>query len=572
MTTQSPLSSQQRVGIIPALKADRKANTWHTVKFDPPFPGDTQVAVIPMTQTYNGHETPGLRIRHVTPEGFEIRFDEIVARGRSADGAHLDEAVAWIAYPVSEKEEDTSETPGTGEEPTFPPKSLDLTADTVYQLMWEHDENQFSVSPRNSSGEWEDPNADILLDEQVKAAGQRQIDLATHPLFHKVNEAKLFDKDCTYSSFIQLLDNYAVRAADPEMTDEEEVQEQQAFLAKIIKTKPMQLARTYINQNLGESFSEEEFRTKLQRIWFELYTNHYGGKSTEFASGFEHVFVGEGKFDIHSGSKKENFGKISGYHSWVKFYLDEKNQRVNYLGYKYDVKGEDGSQNPNVVTLQMINKVIDMQGNVIAKLFKPKGGFFVGPSPECEMAMATVAYYESVHGKITDKRRITIKGATYDLVLYRSTNPNGSRGEFIRSFFPILLAMDDGETPDTDEPVVKPIEDETNNNGDVVIFATQPNPEGSDEGNEWVELKNTTNNSIDLSGWKLQDKLDRPEDISGTLQPQEVKRFTISRSNYTTMQLGNSSGIIALINAAGQEIAMVSYGSASSGEVIQFVS
>ncbi|MEQ8382059.1 MAG: hypothetical protein RH949_06785 [Coleofasciculus sp. A1-SPW-01] len=209
MTTQSPLSSQQRVGIIPALKADRQSNTWHTVKFDPPFPQDTQVAVIPMTQTYNGPETPGLRIRHVTPEGFEIRFDEIVAQGRSADGAHLDEAVAWIAYSVSTQKDDTPGTPGTGEEPPFPPESLEINADTIYQLLWEHDENQFSVSPRNSSGDWENPNADILLDEQVKAAGQREIDLATHPLFHTVNEAKLFDKDRTYSSFIQLLACFA---------------------------------------------------------------------------------------------------------------------------------------------------------------------------------------------------------------------------------------------------------------------------------------------------------------------------------------------------------------------------
>ncbi|MFP5271765.1 lamin tail domain-containing protein [Coleofasciculus sp.] len=570
MNSQPPLSSQQRVGIIPALKADRQSQTWHTVEFDPPFPGDTQVAVIPMTQTYNGQETPGLRIRNVTSEGFEIRFDEIVAQGHSADGAHLDETVAWIAYSVSGTEETPPETPGTGEEPTSPTEPVDITEDNIYQLIWESDENQFSVSPRNRSGEWENPDADILLDEQVKAAGKREIDLATHPLFHKVNEAKLFDDNRTYNNFIQLLDNYAVRSADPELSVEEEVQEQQAFLAEIVKTKPMQLARTYINQNLGEDLSEEQFRMKLQQIWFELYTNHYNGKSTNFASGFEHVFVGEGKFDIHSGSKKENFGEISGYHSWVKFYLDEKNQRVNYLGYKYDLKGEDGSQNPNVVTLQMINNVINMQGKVIAQLFKFKGGFFVGPSPECEMAMATVAYYESVHGKIIDKRRITINSATYDLVLYRSTNPNGSRGDFIRSFFPIFLGMDDGEIPNTDEPVVVPIDEVTKNNGVVIIVASQPNPEGNDEGYEWVELQNTTNEAIDLSGWKLQDKLNRPEEINGTLQPQEVKRFTISRANPNSMQLGNSSGIISLLNSAGQEVAMVSYSRASSGEVIRF--
>ena len=565
MKSQSPVSSQQRVGLIPALKADRRSDTWHSVRFDPPFPQNTQVAVMPMTQTYNEKETPGLRIRNVTPEGFEIRFDEVIAGGRSADGMHLDETVAWVAYTIPE-------TPGTVKEPPSPPESIDLTPDNIYQLIWENDENQFSVSPRNSSGDWEDTQADILLDEQQKAAGKREIDLATHPLFHRVNEAKLWDKNRTYYSFIKLLDNYAVRAADPERTVEEEIQEQQVFLAKIVKTKPMQLARTYINQHLGENLSEEQFRMKLQQLWFELYTNYYKGKSTHFSSGFEHVFVGEGKFDLKSGSKKDNFGKISGYHSWVKFYLDEKNQRVNYLGYKYDLKGEEGPQNPNVVTLQMLNNVIDMQGNAIAKLFKPLGGFFVGPSPECEMAMGTVAYYESVHGKITDKRRITINGATYDIVLFRSTNPNGSRGDFIRSFFPIFLGMDDGENSDSNDSAIVPIDKRMKNDGAVVIFASQPNPEGSDRGNEWVELKNTIADPINLSGWKLQDKLDRPQAISGTLQPQEVKRFTLSQANQNSMQLANKSGIIALIDATGQEVAMVSYSSANSGEVIRFVS
>ncbi|WP_293021369.1 hypothetical protein [Moorena sp. SIO3I8] len=48
-----------------------------------------------------------------------------------------------------------------------------MSETNIYQQIWESDENQFSVSTRTSSGEWEDETADILLDEQVKASGQR---------------------------------------------------------------------------------------------------------------------------------------------------------------------------------------------------------------------------------------------------------------------------------------------------------------------------------------------------------------------------------------------------------------
>ncbi|MEM7554270.1 MAG: lamin tail domain-containing protein [Cyanobacteria bacterium P01_A01_bin.84] len=455
-------------------------------------------------------------------------------------------------------------------------KSIKLTEDNIYQILWDKDQNQFSVSPRNSSGEWEDPNADILLDEQVKADGNREIDLATKPLFKGVNEEKLFDKNLTYVSFINLLNNYAIRSVDPEFTDEEEEAEQREFISLIMKTQPIQLALKYINQEFGENLSEQQFSAKLKRIWFELYTNYYNGKSTEFASGFEHVFVGEGKFDTHEGNKEATLGKVSGYHSWVKFYLDEQNQRVNYLGYKYDLKGDDGPRNPNVVTLQQLQTVTDMRGNIIAKLFKKKGGFFVGPSPECEIAIATVVYYESVYGRVRrDKRRVNINGANYDLVLYRNINPNGSRGEMIRSFFPIFLSLDDRKEPkepesEMDRPRLEPIEDIINNNASIVILRALPNPSGSDKGKEWVELQNVSNEAINLTGWQMEDKFGRPQVLDGTLQPKEVKRFHVGRLTHHSMQMTNRAGLITLRNSDSQEVATVKYSRASSGQIIEF--
>ena len=102
-------SFEQRVGIIDPLRADRAHNNWHKVNFDPPFSSDKakSVLVIPMTQTYNGGETPGLRIKGVTHEKFYIRFDEAViitgggdGADYSANGSHVDETVGWVAYAL----------------------------------------------------------------------------------------------------------------------------------------------------------------------------------------------------------------------------------------------------------------------------------------------------------------------------------------------------------------------------------------------------------------------------------------------------------------------------------------
>ncbi|WP_293096603.1 lamin tail domain-containing protein [Moorena sp. SIO3I6] len=178
--------------------------------------------------------------------------------------------------------------------------------------------------------------------------------------------------------------------------------------------------------------------------------------------------------------------------------------------------------------------------------------------------------HESVYGKIRDKGRITINDATYDLVLYRSTNPNGSRGEFIRSFFPIFLSKDGTKEPEDGTKVV-PVDDIIKNDGPVIIVAALPNPEGSDQGGrEWVELKNVTSEAIDLTGWEMADKLGRPQLLSGILQPNEVKRFPITRLTQSDMHLSNKSGLITLRDRSSNQIATVKYSRARSGHIFQF--
>jgi len=446
----------------------------------------------------------------------------------------------------------------------------------IYQEIWNNDENGFSVSLR-SGEDWKNPNADILLDIQVEASGKRNNDLATNPLFYRVNEEKL--NLPTYVSLRNLLDNYVANFREEDILTDEEQEEIQIFLDQVVDTKPIHAAHIYITEKLGFTLSLQEFRAKLGRIWFEMYTNYYKGKATHFSSGFEHVFVGEAKFDADfriTRDRTTNLGEISGYHSWIKFYLDEKIRNVNFLGYKFDLRGNEVPKTPNVITLQMLQNLTNTSGELVAQLFKKKGGFFVGSSPECEMAMGTVAFYESLRGKLKqDKRRTSINGGIYDLVMFRNITIEGSRGEFIRSFFPAFIGNEGMPLPDdlsdaADIPDVVVVPVDIKNDEPVVIVEALPNPAEEDDGKEWVKLQNVTDEPIDLSGWEMSDKEARTEPLSGILEPNETKQFFISRSNSNSMQLGNKIGLISLRDRESKIVANVRYSRAASGQIIRF--
>lgn len=443
----------------------------------------------------------------------------------------------------------------------------------IYQNLWDIDQenNGCKVATRLANGSWSIADADIKLDQQVKSSGRRNIDLATRPLFNEV-KSSVFDKP-TYSSFIKLLDNYIVdyRVEETEIVGER--QEISDFLNTIIPTKVMQRAFEYINGSLGMSLTKERFREELERMWFEPYTNYFNGVSTHFCSGFEHVFVGEGAYSIRFGAA-ETLGEIKGYHNWVKFYFDEENNRVNYLGYKYDLRGDETPNNPNVITLQMQWFHKDLTGNITAELFKKKGGFFVGTSPECEIAMGTVAYYEHLAGMLVrDLRRTTINGANYDLVMYRETKNGGGNGNHIRSFFPMFLGDIADTQPISDRPRVQPVPPGTlpeTNNGKVIVVEALVNPVGPEDDGEWVKIQNKSGEDIDLTDWKLADRMGRRQSLSGTLAADQSLQIIIDRNKPDAMLLSNDGGAIVLYYKE-EVVASVKYKRAKSGEILKFI-
>ena len=78
-------------------------STFTRVDFPEPFPEGAKVIVIPMVQTFDGADTPGIRIADVSNTGFKIRMNEIVDQGRLAhdyEGRHGPETIGWVAFTL----------------------------------------------------------------------------------------------------------------------------------------------------------------------------------------------------------------------------------------------------------------------------------------------------------------------------------------------------------------------------------------------------------------------------------------------------------------------------------------
>lgn len=425
----------------------------------------------------------------------------------------------------------------------------------IFNELWEIDQanNGLCVSARMEDGCWNNPSADIFIDEQNKYT--RGEDQAPNPLFFNVNEEKLNSK--TYQAFINLLDNYLINPIDREddlYSNQQELEEINAFLDAILATPVMNKAYEYINQDLNFSIEPENFKSELIKIWFELYNNYYNDYEVLDCSGFEHVFVGE-------GSSKSSTG-IGGYHYWLKFFLDEVNGRVDFKGYNYykSQQPEAGSKNPYVVTLSMDWVTNDSRNGLVVRS-KDQGGFFVGISPEGQMAIATVLYYKSLKENTIflagTRLPCVINGHEYELVMYRETTQNGvnNNGFHIRSFYPKYVK------PETQ------IYTGDGQQGMIKITKALINPSGHDLGNEWFELANQSKERVDLTGWKVVNKLEESYDLHGSIDPNKsLIVYPVSNS----FKMTNKNGIIKLINKKEEVITQVEYEKVQKNEILYF--
>lgn len=108
--------------------------------------------------------------------------------------------------------------------------------------------------------------------------------------------------------------------------------------------------------------------------------------------------------------------------------------------------------------------------------------------------------------------------------------------------------------------------------GLVRIVSALVNPAGQDTGNEQVTIINLGNEAVDLTGWKIVDRLDRADSLSGTLQSGSSIVITLSGNGAL---LGNSGGTITILDGENLRVHGVSYTSRQArlqGIPVQFIS
>ncbi|WP_414572694.1 DUF2278 family protein [Nostoc sp. CCY 9925] len=93
------------------------------------------------------------------------------------------------------------------------------------------------------------------------------------------------------------------------------------------------------------------------------------------------------------------------------------------------------------------------------------------------------------------------------------------------------------------------------------IIAAMVNPRNDDPGRESVTILNISDQTLDLTNWKILDQQDKADTISGSIEPGEATVFRLSGSG---AQLSNKGGTITLINSQGLKVDGVAYTKAAA--------
>jgi len=96
---------------------------------------------------------------------------------------------------------------------------------------------------------------------------------------------------------------------------------------------------------------------------------------------------------------------------------------------------------------------------------------------------------------------------------------------------------------------------------ELVINEFVPNPDGSDEENEWIEIYNVGNNDIDLNGWKIQDASGK----SYTFKEEKIlaKDYVVLARPRTKISINNDAETLGLIAPDGTEAFKISFSGGS---------
>ncbi|XP_025092763.1 poly(U)-specific endoribonuclease-like [Pomacea canaliculata] len=170
-------------------------------------------------------------------------------------------------------------------------------------------------------------------------------------------------QSATFKGLSDLEDNYEKVVHVQENYTAAEWAEVQSFISNVVSSGPMGVALEFLAARGCISNNTEAWKTLIEEIWFNLYSRTEGTSSAHDSSGFEHVFLGE--LRGHS---------VLGLNNWIEYYKEEKSGRINYLGWI------DYMTNPNIVSISFVWEGAQA----------PVRSFFVGTSPEFDMAVATL--------------------------------------------------------------------------------------------------------------------------------------------------------------------------------------
>lgn len=398
----------------------------------------------------------------------------------------------------------------------------------IYQKIWNADQEGNGVEPVLDEAQGDPNRGYVVVNEQP--VGDKKLKLFTKVIIPE-------SKKKSYELCKKLFDNYTLSQTLPEIQTQEETEEIQALLEYIVDSKPMKVARAYMESQTGREFSSARWYKILMDIWFTQFTQTSG----KDLSAFEHVVVGEQKQ-----------GKVSGYHFWYKYYLDDSNALLNsddieYLG----LKGSNQAENrlvPEVSTLSYKWDAFDYDREEYRPLYKKIGGFFNGCSVEGLMALGTVRFL----GEGRAPKEATINNALYNMKVFRSSN-----GKHMRTFYPEFVRKETAsEVPNVDSYdtptvlVTTPGATASNpHDKSIRIVAALVNPVGDDPGFESITLMNVSPQDMDLNNWKLVDKNHNRLVLNSVIKAGETLKIRLS--GLESPQLSNKGGSIDLLNSNG---------------------
>lgn len=359
----------------------------------------------------------------------------------------------------------------------------------------------------------------------------------------KIPESKMK----SYNLARVLFDNYNIQGNERDVITAAESTERDTLIDFVMTTEPMKMARDYVEQKTNVKREDDAWRKEIFDAWFHEFRS--GGDPTR--SGFEHVMLGE-------WNTRRNI--VGGFHWWYYYFMNRED--IDYGGAKYGSRDAiSGISVPELVTMTFEWEVEDD-----VTINKSTGGFFVGPSVECMMAMGMVRRASTN----SDSDFTTIYGMDINLRMFKSDDGVNA----INTFFPILLRVVSGLAPTTGTNEIRNGNNNTTNTTNTIspapssgstgvrLISIVSNPEGSiDTGREKVTLINMFGEEAEsLNGWRVQGP-NRSDLIVGDVTLKKGEAITLVIRKSDGLQLSNKGGEIKLLRPDSTVAQTVRYGS-----------